>query len=397
MNLVLHIGTEKTGTTLLQNWVYSNREYLSGQGIFLSDRIGKFNNRDIVALFRRAREDYWNTHNLRTQQDKDRHFDGFLDGFEQELREAERTHHTIIITSEHFHSRLFLNDEVGAFADFCQRNFSQVKIICYIRPQWDVRKSRYSSAIRHNGTETIEDFGSDIKEDDPYYNYYDLYMRWRNNFRGASLDFRVYDRWRFRGADIRRDFIDAWGLNLDESGLNFSVASANESVKLLKAHALIALNKEVPYFVAGGVDRRNQAYKDILKNAGGLDQGELHDNMAATVCEIFRESNRKLSIELFGREDLFPEPEPQYRPEEVMPISAVAALVEEVVQALVSGTMARLLADDDINLLRDVALKYERQEKLTREQAIGLMAIAGRARPAGSLIERKLQQWRAGE
>ena len=35
MKCILHIGTEKTGTTLLQNWLYDNKEKLSQVGIYL--------------------------------------------------------------------------------------------------------------------------------------------------------------------------------------------------------------------------------------------------------------------------------------------------------------------------------------------------------------------------
>lgn len=52
MNLILHIGTPKTGTTTLQKWLYSNKNKLPEHGIFLSEVSGKVNNRRLVNFFK---------------------------------------------------------------------------------------------------------------------------------------------------------------------------------------------------------------------------------------------------------------------------------------------------------------------------------------------------------
>ena len=51
MKCILHIGTEKTGTTLLQEWLYHNITSLSKCGIYLSEIIGKPNNQLVPAYF----------------------------------------------------------------------------------------------------------------------------------------------------------------------------------------------------------------------------------------------------------------------------------------------------------------------------------------------------------
>jgi hypothetical protein len=106
MKLALHIGTEKTGTTLLQEWLYHNRERLGQQGYFLSEKIGLPCNRNIVSYFRRAPDDFWNRYNIRSLDDKARFFAHFLEDLQAELDQAAQTNHTVIMSSEHFHSRL---------------------------------------------------------------------------------------------------------------------------------------------------------------------------------------------------------------------------------------------------------------------------------------------------
>ena len=62
MKCILHIGTEKTGTTILQDWLYDNQAELSKVGVCLSDNLGKTNNRLVPAYFLGHLDD-WAMHN----------------------------------------------------------------------------------------------------------------------------------------------------------------------------------------------------------------------------------------------------------------------------------------------------------------------------------------------
>jgi len=48
-------------------------------------------------------------------------------------------------------------------------------------------------------------------------------------------------------------------------------------------------------------------------------------------------------------------------------------------------------------VLRDIAMKYESGEPLTREDGIALMQFAQKARPHGQIIAGKLKEWRGQE
>ena len=77
MQCILHIGTEKTGTTLIQNWLYANQEALSEQGVFLSEQLGKTNNRLISAYFQPELDDWAKRNHIQNQAQKDAFFEGF--------------------------------------------------------------------------------------------------------------------------------------------------------------------------------------------------------------------------------------------------------------------------------------------------------------------------------
>jgi len=394
MKLALHIGTEKTGTTLLQAWLYHNQNSLSKHGYFLSNKIEFPCNRKLVAFFRGEADDYWNFHALRSKEEKERFFEGFLQDFEAELRDAEKSHHTIIISAEHFHSRLNVQEDLAAFAEFCKRNFREIRVICYLRPQWAVRHSLYSTAVKLHKTEPLSEFDANLSRDNLYYNYYDLYRRWGRNFGFENLDFREYDRKSFEKGDLRLDFLKAVGGDIDADALDFSITSANESVKLLRAAAMIGINKAIPLFPPHGVDKRNYYYKSIVTQLDALNVGEIIDDRAQEIADTFRDSNARLAREAFGREELFPEPEQKTAAERVFSAQDVADIIEKVVFAYTQRTSRRLLFDEDANVLRDVALKYQSGAPVTREEALALMSLAARARPNGALILQKLNEWR---
>ena len=53
---ILHIGTEKTGTTSIQNFLYSNRIKLGAQGILFSETAGYLSNQNLVVYAKKAPE-----------------------------------------------------------------------------------------------------------------------------------------------------------------------------------------------------------------------------------------------------------------------------------------------------------------------------------------------------
>lgn len=396
MDLVLHIGIEKTGTTLLQSWLYANAEALSRQGVYLGQSLGTPNNRKLVAFFQTSRDDFWAFNGFATDDGKRQFFGGFLESVEEELRAAEADHHTMVITSEHFHSRLVNDAEVAELAAFCHRNFASTRVVCYLREQSAVRRSLYSTVLKTGGTVAFDDFQTELRPETPYYDFHGLAERWARHFGPESLDLRLYDSRSFAGGDLRRDFLTAIGRGVAPDGLDFAERAENVSVKLLKAHALIGLNRALPLFAGDRVDQRNARLKAVLLGLKSLDRGALRDRHAPRLHKAFRAANARLAEQFFGRSELFEPPAAPPEAEESIPVSEVAAIVENVVHEMVQTVGPRLLEEDDVNVLRDVALKYESGERLTRFQATKLMGLAARARPKGPVIRQKLRDWTEG-
>ncbi|WP_138472834.1 hypothetical protein [Poseidonocella sp. HB161398] len=380
MKLILHIGTEKTGTTLIQKWLYANSTSLSKHGIFLSDKIGQPNNRDLVTYFRKAPDNDWLLKGIKSQKEKEIYFDGFLDAFSDEIEVAKRSHHTCVVTSEFFHSRLIENEDIAELFRFLESRFSEISVLCYLRPQWDVRKSLYSTGVKSDVIEVFSDFQKDLDDRSEYYNYLSLYRRWKNNFPTAGMEFRVYDRNAFPDQDIRKDVMSVVHPGFDLGALDFNVESANESVRLLLAHAMIAVNRALPRFGESGFFGLNLLYKSILNKTPELDQGEISDNHSLTMSHRFCASNEKLFRSL-GMEYEFRAPAVNKEREERLNIQDVAKVVEETVFRLVEGTSNRLITIEDSKLLTEIARKCESGGELGKDDAIALLKIAEKSHP----------------
>jgi hypothetical protein len=209
MKCVLHIGTEKTGTTLLQDWLYLNQAALSESGIYLSNKLGKTNNRLIPAYFCSHLDDWARRNRIATQEDKHAFFEGFLENLTSEITQASKSHKYFVITSEHLHSRLRKRYEIEDLYKFLNKNFDGLKVICYFRNQFDVAVSLYSTALKISSHAALESFIEQAKPENYYYDYARIADTWAEVFGRANCDFKVYNREQFLDKDIRKDFIIA--------------------------------------------------------------------------------------------------------------------------------------------------------------------------------------------
>lgn len=397
MKLYLHIGTEKTGTTFLQKFLYENRNRLSDQGVFLSKFLSTPNNRSLVHYFSDQKDDYWARNGIKNLEDKARHYEGFLEGLTKEICSAEHTHDIMLITSEHFHSRLVDEASIHNLAEFLSNLFREVEVICYLREQSAVRKSLYSTNLKGRGTQAYASFNADADENSTYYNYYNLVARWSNVFGIKAMKLRLYDRDQFEGNDLRADFLSLLGDEINPSALDFEVSSANESLSFLQAEAFRAINENCQrYLEDGGFNPVNIQLKKAAYSTSALKQGEISDPVQVRFFERFKESNERLFREFLPGTPPFHEPTvsaPQYDKKEFS-LNDLAAIVYSLFSEVTRSIDTVTLQDKDASMLRDIALKYERNDALSKDDAINLMGLAARARPNGSVIRKMLKNWR---
>jgi hypothetical protein len=376
--------------------LYRNRDALSGAGVYLSDVLQKPNNRDFVAFFQDNLGAFAAIKKIGSPDERRDFFEGFLESLADEIRAAAKSHHSMIITSEHFHSRTTKASEIRRIREFLEPLFDEIRIVCYLREQSAVRKSLYSTTLRFDGDRDVEEFQDKVAGKSHYYNYAVFLSKWEEEFGREQLSPRVYDRAGFVDGDLRKDFILTVMPDIDLAGLDFEEETVNESLSYLQAVAFRAINKRIPYFVeGGGVSAVNVLFKDIVLKVGHLDQGKIIDSRQQGFAELFRDSNRELAERYFEGRELFPEPpasQQDYYTEKRYSLAELAGVVDGLVTRFAGRLAGRLLSAADVDAIRDAALSVDREEPLTREEAAQLLEIAARARPVGTVIKQKLKQ-----
>lgn len=396
MKLVLHIGTEKTGTTLLQNWLYANQNAFSEQGVFLSNLLGKGNNRKLVSYFKRVLDDYARREGFLTQEGKAVFFDGFIEDFSDEIKRASENHEVMVITSEHFHSRLYGPGEIRDLKDFLFSHFSEVKVLCYFREQSQMLESLYSTGLKAATQSSLENFDLEFYEKSKYFDFYDVASRWSSVFGHENCDFRIYDRENFKDRDLRRDFLSALPKSINITDLNFDGVPGNESLNFLEGRLFRVINQCVTYWAPeGGVNPENLFFKRLIRRCARLKVGRIKDLGGTQFSKRFEDSNRAFFDRFFDGRKSFKTEETDKAQSELpqFSIEDLSAALEEVTEVICESVSGRLLVDSDANILRDVALKYETGAPITREEALALMRLAGRARPRGGHIQAKIREW----
>ena len=208
---VLHIGTEKTGSTSLQVFLGLNRAALMRQGIYVSRALAPLADWNYV--------NHIHLTNLAMQSDR---FDELRAqaqvhdaaglaafatstsaAFEAEVAEgtdAPTACSILLLSNEHLHSRLVSVDEVRAVRDFLAPHCDEFEIVVYLRAQHELAMSQYG-LMRLNGATGIEmlpplpyppgytlhpctDFG--------YFDYESLLGRWAEVFGAGAMRPRLY-------------------------------------------------------------------------------------------------------------------------------------------------------------------------------------------------------------
>ena len=316
MRLILHVGTEKTGSTAIQQHLLINRETLAERGVHLCRSLGGGNHRALVAAFMPpdTLDDFLRAQNLADAEQRAVWAAGVLDGFAAEVAaaKADAGMETVVVSSEHFHSRLLEPDSVTRLATFLDGLFTDVSVICYLRRQDQMALSFYSQKLRAGFVPPeILPLSKVRRRADslpPYFDFDSLLHRWSEAFGASRVRPRLYQTESFAGGDVVEDFFQTAGLGVPDSRLP---RAANPSLCRASQVALRVFNAQ-----CGGYDpatrdchgSRRRALVDYLERTGGDDRGQLPTrDEAQAFYAAFASSNARVAARWFQRESLFTE------------------------------------------------------------------------------------------
>ncbi|ENJ1973920.1 hypothetical protein AB0615_001307 [Campylobacter coli] len=268
MTAYVHIGTEKTGTTSIQEFLYINKSIIQKQNYFFAQSIGIKNHWDLAFLgySLNKKDSYILNNSLWNFQAIKQHKKNIFSKIKDEVK----FNHKIIFSSELLQSRLTRKREIVKLYTFFKKiGFTNIKVICYIRDANEMLRSLLSEAIKWEEIDSFE-----LKEEKEEYklgykknlfhfhhicNHKQTLQWWGEVFGKENLIVRLFDKNEFYQGDLLKDFIHSIGLEWDDEFI--IPPKQNESLDLLGIDLLRRINKFLPLF---------------CNNARNIFRGDLH-------------------------------------------------------------------------------------------------------------------------
>lgn len=197
MDLLLHIGAEKTGTTSLQSWLGKNRAALRDKGVFFPASLGETRSirmSMITAHYENAGAASLAGHGITSAQALRDFAVGVERDFTAELRQAEADGCRVcLISDEGLQGFLRTGEEVARVRDFAARFFSTVRVVLCLRAQVDYAVSHASTAARR-GQRIDRAWFDRVTPDNARYGYDRLVAKWEQAFGADNVQLLSYRR-----------------------------------------------------------------------------------------------------------------------------------------------------------------------------------------------------------
>ncbi len=281
MDLFLHIGTEKTGTTSFQAMLKDHPDELKAEGALYSKAMGRPSSRKLSVYARPASEPDDSFYKLGlTSEDDHAEFCSKLEkAFADEVDAAKQDGvKTFLLSSEHLQSRLCTQDMVDRAAALLKPHFDSITVLVVLRPQVDLLLSKISTMAKSFERIELSDFA--ISPDDDFYNYETLIQRWQAAFGRENV--RAFP---YKGTkDIVAELLGACGMGA-LTGLPREVENTRMDVQSIAIANAITRAKSLPPHIVDqnrGVDFGTFPFHDPLR---------LPIDRAARIEARFAESN----------------------------------------------------------------------------------------------------------
>jgi len=247
---VLHIGTEKTGTSTIQRFLASNRQRLLEEDVVYTN-CSDVDGGSQTAFVVYAQQKPWTN---RLGRDLKITSPQTQAEFQQRIRkivESAAEQHagaTLLISSEHFHSRLVSIEEITALKNLLAPFVENFRVLAYLRRQDRLAVSSYSTKIKAGAANPVLFPGLGVENTLlHYFDYLGLYEKWGAVFGKRAIEFRIFDRAELKQGDLLQDFTEWVGFSHAGKELPGSV---NESLNqngadfLLRANRILANGQE---------------------------------------------------------------------------------------------------------------------------------------------------------
>jgi hypothetical protein len=243
LDIVLHIGMGKTGTSSIQFFLRDNRERLSELGLLYPKSPGGGRHHQL-GLFLKPEEELSTSPEWARQKQPDAA--SFRKAFRRRLfSEIEKSGLSRVLLSDEI---LFGSSEptLRRLRRFTDRIAKSTRVVTYLRRQDDHMVSRYQQLVKVGWILRLRDWAQEDMSD--LYDYYARLRRHEQLLAPNDLVVRRYERDSFVNGSLYQDFLDAAGVDVSaddlEQGPNRNQSLDAESVEFLRLFNLYRVENE---------------------------------------------------------------------------------------------------------------------------------------------------------
>ncbi|MGX9357563.1 hypothetical protein ACS3SW_20985 [Roseobacteraceae bacterium S113] len=250
MKLILHIGTPKTASTLIQNSFATNRKWLLKRGIAYGKLMAPDANH-ITLFYACARDvhDFARTYGLHSREDLVTFRKRLTQRITGQLRRLPPHVDTMVMSSENLSGNLRHVEEIQNLRTMLQDRFDEIKIVVYVRRQDDAMLSMWGEFMRRGFSDDpfrrFVDTCLGPNSPTPYLYYRRELSKWIEVWGKPALIVRRYARHDFINGDILSDFMGVVQGTWEPDMMGFSPSPENNSG--LSAPALEFLRQLHPH------------------------------------------------------------------------------------------------------------------------------------------------------
>lgn len=294
MDIILHIGVEKTGTSSIQRFLRLNREMLKRNGILYSAEAGGENHMALAAAAE-ADEKYDDLRIMRGLNTPAK-----LRDFRARLSQALAAEaaasgcSTIVFSGEHCSSRLTAAAELDRLAAILGGIGGDIRVIVYLRRQDEFLCSSYSTDVKSGHSGAMRLPPPQLREN--RYNFEALLDRWCSVFGREQVICKRYDLSRFRDGDVVNDFAETIGIDPDGYERPKRV---NESLDVTTLEFLRLFNLTVPRFRNEKPNKLRGNLIQVLQRFSDGPTPTLPKEQMTEFMEYFRASNANVARKYF--------------------------------------------------------------------------------------------------